>query len=42
MKLFADLERRRRQLEQKVSDEAAKKREVELEAEERRNIEKVE
>ena len=40
MKLFADLERRRRQLEQKVSDEAARKRESELEAEERKNVEK--
>jgi len=40
MKLFADLERRRRQLEQKVSDEAARKRESEIEAEERKNVEK--
>ena len=40
MKLFADLERKRRQLEQKASDEAARKREAELEAEERKNIEK--
>lgn len=40
MKLFADLERKRRQLEQKISDEAARKREAELEAEERKNLEK--
>ena len=40
MKLFADLERRRRQLEQRISDEAARKRESELEAEEKRNVEK--
>ena len=40
MKLFADLERKRRTLEQKISDEAAKKREMELAAEERRNVEK--
>lgn len=40
MKLFADLERKRRQLEQRASDEAARKREAELEAEERKNIEK--
>ena len=40
MKLFADLERRRRQLETKASEEAAKKRETELAAEERKNVEK--
>ena len=40
MKLFADLERRRRQLETKASEEAAKKREAELAAEERKNVEK--
>lgn len=40
MKLFADLERKRRNLEQKISDDAAKKRETELAAEERRNMEK--
>ena len=40
MKLFADLERKRRQLEQKMSDEAAKKRQAELELEERKNMEK--
>lgn len=40
MKLFADLERKRKQLEQKASDEAARKRETELAAEERKNAEK--
>jgi len=40
MKLFADLERKRKQLEQKASDEAARKRETELAAEEKRNAEK--
>ena len=40
MKLFADLERKRRQLEAKASEEAAKKRESELAAEERKNLEK--
>ncbi len=40
MKLFADMERRRRTLEQKLSEEAAKKREAELAAEERKNLEK--
>ena len=40
MKLFADLERKRRQLEAKISEEAAKKREVELAAEEKKNMEK--
>lgn len=40
MKLFADLERKRKQLEQKASDEAARKREVELAAEEKKNLEK--
>jgi len=32
MKLFADLERRRRTLEAKLSEDAAKKREAEMEA----------
>ena len=40
MKLFADLERKRKQLEQKASDEAARKREAELAAEEKKNAEK--
>ncbi len=40
MKLFADLERKRRTMEQKVSEDAARKREAELAAEERRNMEK--
>ena len=40
MKLFADLERKRRTLEQKMSDDAARKREAELAAEEKRNLEK--
>lgn len=40
MKLFADLERKRRTLEAKLSEEAARKREVELAAEEKRNLEK--
>ena len=40
MKLFADLERKRKQLEQKASDEAARKRETELAAGEKRNAEK--
>merc|ERR1711988_1539976 len=40
MKLFADLEHKRKQLEQKASDEAARKRETELAAEEKRNAEK--
>ena len=40
MKLFADLERRRKQLESKASEEAAKKRELELAAEEKKNNEK--
>ena len=40
MKLFADLERKRRAHEQKLSDNAAKKRAAELEAEERKNMEK--
>ncbi len=39
-KLFADLERKRQKQEQKISDDAAKKREAELAAEERRNMEK--
>eukprot|EP00094_Tigriopus_californicus_P005458 TCALIF_05260-PA protein Name:"Similar to DNAJC8 DnaJ homolog subfamily C member 8 (Homo sapiens)" AED:0.01 eAED:0.01 QI:0/-1/0/1/-1/1/1/0/267 len=40
MKLFADLERKRRLNEQKISDNAAKKRAEELEVEHRRNVEK--
>lgn len=40
MKLFADLERKRRAHEQKLSDNAAKKRAAELEAESRKNMEK--
>eukprot|EP00095_Tigriopus_kingsejongensis_P010282 snap_masked-scaffold474_size162001-processed-gene-0.12 protein:Tk10282 transcript:snap_masked-scaffold474_size162001-processed-gene-0.12-mRNA-1 annotation:"conserved hypothetical protein" len=40
MKLFADLERKRRTQEQKISDQAAKKRADELATEERRNMEK--
>ena len=40
MKLFADLERKRRQLEQRASDEAARKREAEIEAETRKQAEK--
>lgn len=40
MKLFADLERRRKQLENKISEEAGRKREAELAAEEKRNMEK--
>ena len=40
MKLFADLERRRRDLEAKMSEEAARKREAELQAQERRDVEK--
>lgn len=39
MKLFADLERKRRNLEDKISAEAAKKRERELEAEEKKKME---
>ena len=40
MKLFADLERKRRELENKISTDAAKQREAQVEAEERKNIEK--
>merc|ERR1719206_155613 len=40
MKLFADLERKRRTAEDRISEEAARKREQELEAEERKNAEK--
>ena len=40
MKLFADLERKRRTQEQKMSEDALKKREMELAAEEKRNYEK--
>lgn len=40
MKLFADLERRRRELENKISTDAAKTREAQVEAEEKRSIEK--
>ena len=40
MKLFADLERKRRVQEQKISEEALKKREMELAAEEKRTLEK--
>ncbi len=38
MKLFADLERKRRTLEAKISEDAAKKRAAELEAEEKRDM----
>ena len=40
MKLFADLERKRRELENKISSEAAKTREAQLEAEEKKTVEK--
>jgi len=40
MKLFADLERKRRTAEDRISEEAARKREAELQAEERKNAEK--
>jgi len=40
MKLFADLERKRRELENKISNEAAKTREAQLEAEEKKTVEK--
>jgi len=40
MKLFADLERKRRQLEDKISTDAARKREQELDSEERKSVEK--
>jgi hypothetical protein len=40
MKLFADLERKRRQQEDKISTDAARKREQELDSEERKSIEK--
>nr|ACO14577.1 DnaJ homolog subfamily C member 8 [Caligus clemensi] len=39
-KLFADLERKRQQLQEKISEEARKKRERELEVAERKNLEK--
>merc|ERR1719414_1945029 len=40
MKLFADLERKRRDMENRISEDAARKREAELQAEERKNTEK--
>ncbi len=40
MKLFADLERKRRANEQKISDEAAKKRQMELATQEQKTLEK--
>ena len=40
MKLFADLERKRRDMENRISEEAGRKREAELKAEERKNMEK--
>ena len=40
MKLFADLERRRRELENRISSDAAKTREAQLQAEEKKNVEK--
>jgi len=40
MKLFADLERKRRENENKISNEAAKTREAQLHAEEKKNVEK--
>ena len=40
MKLFADLERKRRETENKISNEAAKTREAQLQAEERKTVEK--
>jgi hypothetical protein len=40
MKLFADLERKRRQMENKISEDAGRKRETELAAEEKRSVEK--
>ena len=40
MKLFADLERKRREAENKISTEAAKTREAQLQAEEKKNVEK--
>ena len=40
MKLFADLERKRRQQEDKISTDAARKREQELDSEERKSVEK--
>nr|ACO10988.1 DnaJ homolog subfamily C member 8 [Caligus rogercresseyi] len=39
-KLFADLERKRKQLQEKISEEARKKRERELEVAERKSLEK--
>merc|ERR1712008_122160 len=40
MKLFADLERKRRQQEDKISTDAARKREQEIDSEERKSVEK--
>lgn len=40
MKLFADLERKRRENENKISNDAAKTREAQLQAEEKRTVEK--
>lgn len=40
MKLFADLERKRREAENKISNEAAKTREAQLQAEEKKTVEK--
>jgi len=40
MKLFADLERKRREAENRISTEAAKTREAQLQAEEKKNVEK--
>ena len=40
MKLFADLERKRRETENKISSEAAKTREAQLQAEEKKTVEK--
>ena len=38
MKLFADLERRRRELENRISSDAAKTREAQLQAEEKKKL----
>merc|ERR1712150_323534 len=40
MKLFADLERKRREAENRISTDAAKTREAQLHAEEKKNVEK--
>jgi len=40
MKLFADLERKRREAENRISTDAAKTREAQLQAEEKKNVEK--